>query len=73
MDEDGTATGSQVAMDKVADFSEHGEHVHCLGVFAVLEEVIAFDDELPIPGLAPVDIWSADQGDYGGDVVRFDD
>jgi hypothetical protein len=71
MDED--RTGIQALFDEVAYVGELGQQVLRHTVFALSEEVIAFRDDLLIPGLAPMDPLPPTEGDHGGDVVLLED
>jgi hypothetical protein len=73
MDEDGTGTGIQALLDEVADVGELGQQVLRHTVFALSEEVIAFRDDLLIPGLAPMDPLPPTERNHGGDVVLAED
>jgi hypothetical protein len=68
MDEDGTA-GSQMLFDEVADGGELRQQVLRHAVFTSYEEVIAFEDDLLIPGLVPVNPWAPSERNDGGDAV----
>jgi hypothetical protein len=73
MDEDGTGTGIQALLDEVADVGELRQQVLRHTVFALSEEVIAFRDDLLIPGLAPMDPLPPTERDHGSDVVLAED
>lgn len=73
MDEDGTGTRIQALLDEVADFGELGQQVLRHTVFTSSEEVIAFRNDLLVPGLAPMHPSHPTERDHAGDVLLDED
>ena len=67
MDEDGT--GLKVLLNEVADVGEPRQQVLRHTIFTLSEEVIAFNDNLLIPRLVPMDPSPRTERDHSGDIM----